>query len=762
VIDVVRPQPVRLPVKPGHSCDGACACGIEPLAHPRWSFGMLLEARHLATEHRYNALRMNTHDIRLHDFGTVCGLRVEKHPEPDCVNTYAILRPGIALDCCGREIVVPESLYVPLYDGATSGWCGAPASAPPATPAKGPRTKLYVYLAYAECETDPIPSYVRACGCCNPCEHGTECVPSMVREGYEVTVSTVAPTAWRNPIGAAFCNWLDAKLKGPGSTPQGIDLVDLSLDQALCRVVTEPCADFCLPANAPLLLATLTFDANDALQTIDNCTNRRLVISTGAIVEAMQCMVAEMLVCCAAADAYVALGGVVAPNGVNIEAPPPGDALTYTITATDADASKNASAFTIDLKFPGGLTFVSAKLAIDGQPQPDPAGDATGVKANVPLLGAGKSAVLTVAATFDPTQRAAGDVLTATASVTNYTGPSAAAISLPVTFTDVRVDGPRVVFKDFPQSLTADAVAAFLTGGWAVPFTEAMNPATAVVDPNAAVGSVYLDLLTNGTPGSLPIAAAWSNADEVLTVTYHNPAITFDPVAMLVQGIEQNPAAQYALRIRLLGGGAVKGNVAVGPCLRGADGQRLDGDPPAGGPPQQQPGQSGDGTQGGDFNWVIPIVMPPDGPHVNVKKSALATKLTAGQALQIFIGEGLSVIFDQPMNTAEPKSGVANPASVSLKMGTTAVTITPTWSDPQTLRIVAAPSIRELLDRGGTLTLTLAGGPKGAGPSPSPALSSSDGRRLDGSPNGQGSASGLSGDGRQGGDFTWAIAVAAG
>ena len=399
---------------------------------------------------------------------------------------------------------------------------------------------------------------------------------------------------------------------------------------------------------------------------------------------------------------------------------------------------------------------------IDGQPQPDPAGDATGVKANVALLAAGKSAVLTVVATFDPAQRAAGDVLTATASVASYTGPSAGAIALPVTFTDVRVDGPRVVFKDFPQSLAVDVLAGFLGGGWAVPFTEAMNPATAIVDPNAAVGSVYLDLLTNGTAGSLPIVAAWSHADETLTVTYHNPAITYNPLAVLVQGIEQNPAAQYGLRIRVLGGGPVKGNVAVGPCLRGADGQRLDGDPPAGGPPHQQAGQSGDGTQGGDFTWTIPIVMPPDGPHVNVTKSALPTKLTEPQAVKLLIGDGLRVIFDQPMSTAEPQSGVANPASVSLKLGATVLAITPTWTDAQTLRIVAAPSARQQLVNGGTLTLTVAGGPKGAGPSPSPALSSADARRLDGSPNGQGAASGLSGDGRQGGDFTWAIAVAAG
>ena len=33
-------------------CNGTCACGVEPLAYPKYSFGMLLEARSLALEHR--------------------------------------------------------------------------------------------------------------------------------------------------------------------------------------------------------------------------------------------------------------------------------------------------------------------------------------------------------------------------------------------------------------------------------------------------------------------------------------------------------------------------------------------------------------------------------------------------------------------------------------------------------------------------------------------------------------------------------------
>jgi hypothetical protein len=302
VIDVNRLAPAKT------DCTGTCACSVEPLAHPLYSFGMLLEPRLLALEHRYHALRANTHNIRLHDFGTVCGLKVDKHPAPQCVNSYVILRPGIALDCCGREIVIPEDLFVPLVDGATSGWCGAAMSTAPALAVTGttstdvPKataaTKLYICLRYAQCDTDPIPTYVRACGCCQPCEHG-DCTPSVTREGYEVLVTSTKPKNWTNPVGLAFCNWLEAKLAGPGSSAPALTLSQQTLDEVLCAVIIDPCADFCSGGNDLLLLATVTIAADGTLSGIDNVTGRRLVVSTGALIEAIACLSKAEIACCA-------------------------------------------------------------------------------------------------------------------------------------------------------------------------------------------------------------------------------------------------------------------------------------------------------------------------------------------------------------------------------------------------------------------------------------------------------------------------------
>jgi hypothetical protein len=600
VTNIVSQPPLTLPLP--HGCCEECPCGVEALAHPKYSFGMLLEARHLALEHRYSAQRLNTHDIRLHDFGTVCGLRVIKHPSPECVDKYAILQPGIALDCCGREIVVPETLFVPLFDGAESGWCGAAQSSAQVAPAGTKRTTLYVYLTYAQCDTDPIPTYVRACGCCEgTCEHGN-CVPSVTREGYTVLVSTIAPPVWRNPVGAAYCSWLETQLKGPGASPQGYVIANETLDQVLCDVVTEPCANFCAPGNEWLLLATIAFTADDLLASIDNCTNRRLVLSTGAVVEALGCLTTAVTNCCKTKDAYLTLAGAVAPATVNVEAPPPSPTLTYTLTGTNADAALSTGAFSIDVVLPGGVTFGSAKLSVDGVAQPDPAPNATGISAPVASLAAGRSAQLVVTATYDPAQEHAGDVLTATASIGGYAGPSGANVALTTTFIDVGpppppVDGPHVKWQaaKLPTKMTfAVAAKQFAPGG------PGLNllfdaPMDTTRPPNGAVTTSIVTLSVKGV--SVPVVARWTNA-----------------TTLNVNGAQ--PEMETAIRALASGGGPIVLTLAGGPkdpalplspVMQSADGHRLDGSPADGTGAFATAGVSGDGRQGGDFTWTINV-----------------------------------------------------------------------------------------------------------------------------------------------------------
>lgn len=41
-------------------------------------------------------------------------LQVEKHPDPQCRERWIKIVPGVALDCCGREIYVDDPVYCEL------------------------------------------------------------------------------------------------------------------------------------------------------------------------------------------------------------------------------------------------------------------------------------------------------------------------------------------------------------------------------------------------------------------------------------------------------------------------------------------------------------------------------------------------------------------------------------------------------------------------------------------------------------------------
>lgn len=583
VVDVPTP---RLPIP--DDCSGTCVCGVEPLAHPKYSFGMLLEARHLALEHQYHATRMNTHDIRLHDFGTVCGLLVKEHTAPECVDKYAILQPGIALDCCGREIVVPEPVFVPLFDGARNGWCGAPESIlqlPSGMGLAETRPTLYVYLAYQQCDTDPIPSYVRACGCCeNSCEHGN-CVPSVTREGYQILVSSIKPTVWENPVGLAFCTWLDVQLKGPGMSPTGSELLLQKLDQILCAAVTAPCADFCAPDNNWLLLATLTFDSNNHLVLpIDNCTARRIVLSTGAIVEALECITATAIACCKTTDPFLMIEGIVEPNTANIANP--GDAsLKYTVTVTDVDATKTTSGFAIVLVPPTGITLKSATLTIDtstGSTTSNPSIAADGsVSAPVKTLERLKSAHLVVNATFDPNKVSAG-VANAAASIASYAGPHRPDVTIPITFTNVQVDGPHVMFHGLPRTLSA-------------------VQARSLFGPDQGLNITFDEVMNTANPAKLVTL----NVGKIKTIV---PAIVKwkDNQTLNIQAVQRQflMALQKGGPILVTLAGGSKGQPPSASVLQSADGHSLDGTTPG-----KFTDRSGDGTQGGDF--ILSITITP-------------------------------------------------------------------------------------------------------------------------------------------------------
>ena len=84
------------------------ACGLhEPRRNTYFDGKMLLERDFLA-EQDYHRGHRHLHNAMLHGTGTVCGLKVIEHPSLDCRRDLVVVESGMAIDCCGQEIVVPE------------------------------------------------------------------------------------------------------------------------------------------------------------------------------------------------------------------------------------------------------------------------------------------------------------------------------------------------------------------------------------------------------------------------------------------------------------------------------------------------------------------------------------------------------------------------------------------------------------------------------------------------------------------------------
>ncbi|PYQ39183.1 MAG: hypothetical protein DMF77_22180 [Acidobacteria bacterium] len=73
----------------------------------RYFTGRHMTARDFRDTDAYHRTFRHLHNRILHGWGVACGLEVEPHPRPECRPDRVVVRCGLALDCCGREIVVP-------------------------------------------------------------------------------------------------------------------------------------------------------------------------------------------------------------------------------------------------------------------------------------------------------------------------------------------------------------------------------------------------------------------------------------------------------------------------------------------------------------------------------------------------------------------------------------------------------------------------------------------------------------------------------
>ena len=168
------------------------ACGVQTFERNHFFNGKLLDARDLIAEQDYLRRKDHLHNQLLHGWGTVCGLKVSEHPNAACRDEFVRVAPGVALDCCGKEIVIADEQIVPFRDLA------AEVAAQKGIDLSKPQT-IYLCLAYDQQGTEEVPALFADCSCD---DDGTE--PNRIREGgkFGVRIGAGAGPAARAAVNA--------------------------------------------------------------------------------------------------------------------------------------------------------------------------------------------------------------------------------------------------------------------------------------------------------------------------------------------------------------------------------------------------------------------------------------------------------------------------------------------------------------------------------------------------------------------------------
>lgn len=284
------------------SSNGASAL-VSPVRN-RYFYGKLLDVRHLEMEQLYlNGKRWLLNRLAL-GTGVLCGLEVE----PTGSDGKVVVRPGVAIDGLGREIVVDRPYIVDpaqLTDGH-----GRPEGEPLE------RGFVSLLLCFHECKTEPAPVLVA------DCDVHEECEASAIRERFSVVVREADLESF--PVSGLTEEECDALFGARGRTPSAeaehpyvhgpamvsadvavahldirpeatlssLPLAGLRRRRILCEVLERTCEppdEVCVP------IALVRLGTEDREPAVEQCISRRTIYSNATLLDLILCLAEE---CC--------------------------------------------------------------------------------------------------------------------------------------------------------------------------------------------------------------------------------------------------------------------------------------------------------------------------------------------------------------------------------------------------------------------------------------------------------------------------------
>lgn len=131
-------------------------CGLHEPRRNNYFDGKLLVSRDFIDEQDYGRGHRRIHNALLHGVGTVCGLKIVQHPADGCRREFVVVQPGMALDCCGNEIIVPEQTGVNIANML--------ADDPDLAKALDGTRHLFIAIARCDEGAEKVPVILPGCG----------------------------------------------------------------------------------------------------------------------------------------------------------------------------------------------------------------------------------------------------------------------------------------------------------------------------------------------------------------------------------------------------------------------------------------------------------------------------------------------------------------------------------------------------------------------------------------------------------------------
>ncbi len=704
----------------------------EPMRN-NYYYGKLLDVGRLQLEQDYGKQKRWLLNRLTLGCGVLCGLEVY------VIDDKLRVGAGVALDPLGREIVVPGSFMVDPFAPALA--CHGPGIDPDQP---GPIT---LWLCYRECLTDYAATPVSSCHGQERCEAGT------VVESFSLHLAAGVP---ERPV-SNLCDLLYTEL-----TKSGDKAVDAA--RPLCELVPSSCPE--PPSDDCVALATVGVLEGHHLGEVDECAVRTRIYSQPVLVELITCLMSKVAECCHqptlrvdTVTVFTAEGQnrplveprtpVVIPSGLHgqgFQTQLSRNVAAASVTTMDANTAPDQATVLIvrrELEGPGrpipGLVSLPAPDLLRWE-LPDGAFDA-GATYDVTLFGDPTGGRPTIVAE-DDAQRLDGDPVALPSGDGAEGGDFTFVITcevrpvggLKVALVQMATSTPPAPALQDPAVPISVSVAAKPTG-FQVTFTEDVDQSTVTAFRGVAQAeaSLLVRWLGDGKLQAVDGALEWQTARR------------------LRWRINQDIMSPGHYEVVLFGD-----TTGARLAIVGAAGARLDGEP-LGLP-------SGDGTQGGVFSFSIDVEA-----ERPLKVAAVKMVMTKGDGPSLAdprkglvvasIGEvhpnGFRVTFTQDVDRDTlltwPDVEARNATILVARRGAGFQGALPgrlTWESPRV--VVWAISDPDILPPA-TYDVTLFGDPAGD----HRAIAGPDGHRLDGEP-----AAFPSGDGSEGGNFTFVIAVA--